>query len=104
MQQGDNKPRLFKCSYPNYIEGKINFCDQQLLATGETLTKQFGMSTEKGFRNFAEINLSLMPEAAYNKAWFKQDSIRASGCYWNKSVLIVPIENSRNYYMVSFFS
>jgi hypothetical protein len=103
MQQGDNKPLLWKCVYPNYQEGKINFCDQKLLATGISIN-QVGLSTEKRFRELAEKNLALIPEAAYNKAWFKQDSIRASGCYWNKSVLIIPIENSRNYYQVSFFS
>ena len=103
MQQGDNKPLLWKCYYPAYVEGKINSLKETLLATGPQLN-QVGLSTEKRFRDLAEKNLALMPEAAYSKAWFKQDSIRASGCYWNKSVLIIPILDSHDYYMVSFFS
>ena len=104
MQMGDGKPKLWKCVYPAYVEGKINFMDQKILAEG-TVNSQVGLSTEKQFRELAEKHLeNLMPDADYKKAWFKKDSIRASGCYWNTSVLIIPISNSHNYYAVRFFS
>lgn len=100
---GDGKPKLWKCIYPHYVEGKINFLEQQMLAEG-AVNNQVGLSTEKQFREFAEKNLELMPDADYTKAWFKKDSSRAHGCYWNESVLIIPIPYSHNYYAVRFFS
>jgi len=103
MQMGDGKPNLFKCTYPNYVEGKINFCDQQCLAEGKP-NSQIGKSTEQHFREFAQANLALMPDGNFQKAWFKKGSIRANGCYWNTSVLIIPIPNTPNYYYVGFFS
>ena len=110
MQQGDNIPKLWKCVYPPELGGRT--LKQDKLATGEKYN-QVGLSLEKYFRDFAEKNLSLMPNANYPAATFFKQEIRGSGwargMYWNKSYLFIPVVGAKpndrsDFYMISFFS
>jgi len=103
MMMGDGKPTLWKCTYPNYVEGKINFLEQKVLAEGPVNT-QVGLSTENNFRKFAEEHKHLMPDGQLDKTWFNKRTQRNKGCYWNLSSLIIPIKDSKDYYRVAFFS
>jgi hypothetical protein len=110
MMQGDNIPKLYKCVYPPELGGRT--LKQDKLAVGEKFNK-VGSSLEKHFRDFAEKNLALMPNANYSAARFFKQEIKgngwARGMYWNKSYLFIPINGAKpndwsDYYLISFFS
>jgi hypothetical protein len=100
MMMGNGKPKLWKCEYdpPGSVMLKMD-----KLAEGERVDK-IGISTEQKFREFAEANKHLMSDVDLSAARFKKDECRAKGCYWNLSVLIIPIAGSKNYYRVAYFS
>lgn len=97
------EPILFACVYDDYEEDKINFLNVKVLVKSPSVALK-NLSTEKVFRDFAEKHKNLMKDVDFSKAWFRKDSNRASGLYWNLSRLIIPVIDSHDYFKVAYYS
>ncbi len=99
----EDKMRLFRCFYKNYVEGKINSQDIELLVE-EDFSLSVGYSIEKAFREFASRHNQLLTNANLGKAWFNKDNYSWKGLYRNVSSLIIPVKDSHDYFKVGFYS
>lgn len=96
-------PKLFYCEY-DPSNDRIMIKEDKIAEMENFPNKTIGQTTENLFRQFMNDIKGLMQNVQLARAWFNKKEVRANGLYWNTSVLIIPIAQSKNYYRISYYS